>query len=99
MHCVVDTGSSAHEVSTRFRRLSEHVGIGKLTESCSKNDSDGRAQFHGEASGGRVKGDLIAQIAHDVIAVGPQANNDCSTTESPEIQLDSFKRIVDLLSK
>lgn len=53
----------------------------RLTKLGGDNDGDDGAQLHGEATRGRVKGEAVTQVAHDVVAVGPDTNSDGSTTE------------------
>lgn len=40
------------------------------------DDGDGGAELHREAARGRVQGDLVAERAHDVVAVRPEADDD-----------------------
>lgn len=38
-------------------------------QTCGHDDRHGRAKFHREATRGRVQGDAVTQIAHDVVSV------------------------------
>ena len=44
-----------------------------------KKHGEHSAELHGETSGGRVVGDLVAQAAHDVVAVEDEAELDAET--------------------
>jgi hypothetical protein len=54
---------------------------GRHTKSCSDNHSNGRTEFHGETTRGRVQGKLVTEVGHDVVTVGPDTDGDTSTTE------------------
>lgn len=45
-------------------------------EAARQQDRDGGRQLHAEAAGGTVLGHAVAQVAHDVVAEGPEADAD-----------------------
>lgn len=47
-----------------------------------EEDGDGGSKLHGVATGGGVLGDAVAQVAHDVVAKGPEADTEGETTNS-----------------
>lgn len=47
------------------------------------------AEFHGKATDGRHESDTVTQVPHDVVAIGPEANDDSGTTEGKNPDGDS----------
>jgi hypothetical protein len=58
--------------------LSGRYGKGKLG---GHDDGHCSTEFHGKTTSRRVESDLVAQRAHDVVAVRPETDNDASSTE------------------
>lgn len=51
------------------------------TQSRSQEDGDGRSQLHRVATSRRVLGDLVAQVAHDVVAESPEAEAEAEAAD------------------
>ena len=58
----------------------------QLTKTGGHDDSNDGAKLHGETTGRRHKGDAVTQVAHDVVSISPQTNDNTSTTkgENPD---------------
>lgn len=84
MHWVVEMGSSASLVRIRYVLRSQLRR--ELTQAGGQDDGDGRAELHGETARGRLQGEAIAQVAHDVVAVGPDTDDEHGTAkdENPD---------------
>lgn len=48
------------------------------------DNGDGGAELHREASRGRVQSNLVAERAHDVVAVRPEADDDAGAAEGQD---------------
>ncbi|KAF4505868.1 hypothetical protein G6O67_007772 [Ophiocordyceps sinensis] len=70
--------------SARSARTSQEVVRTGLTESSGHDDGDDGAQFHGEAPGRRHEGDAVAEVAHDVVAVRPEAEDDAGAAKGED---------------
>lgn len=55
---------------------------GQLTKTSGQDDSDNRAKFHGEATSRRHESHTVTQVAHDVITICPETDDNTSTTKS-----------------
>lgn len=77
-------------------------GVGH-TKTGSQDDGDDRAKLHGEATRGRHEGDSVSKVAHDVVAISPETEDDTSTTKgkNPERHLSllsgNITRLPDLI--
>jgi hypothetical protein len=52
------------------------------------DDSNGSTELHREPTRRRVQRDLVAQRAHDVVAVGPEADDDAGAAEGEDPEGD-----------
>jgi hypothetical protein len=50
------------------------------------DDSDSGSELHGESTGGRLESQTVTKVAHDVVSVSPETNDDTSSsvTENPD---------------
>ena len=53
-------------------------------EARGQDDSDGAAKFHTEAAAGRVECESVSEVAHHVVAVFPEADDDAGTAEDED---------------
>ena len=52
-----------------------------LTKLRGHDDGDRAAELHGEATRGRVQGDAVTEVAHDVVAVRPETDDNGRTAK------------------
>lgn len=58
------------------------------SETGSHDNGDSRSQLHRETTGGRHEGEFVTKVAHDVVTVSPETNDDTGTTVRKDPQGD-----------
>ncbi len=79
------TGNGKVRAMSPGMRTWLHKATGKsprvLTKLCRHDDSDGATKLHREAARRGVQRDAVSEVAHDVVAVCPQTDDDRGATE------------------
>lgn len=57
------------------------------TQSRSHDDGHRGAELHGESTRRRVQRNAVTQVAHDIVAVGPETDGDGGTAECTGLTL------------